>query len=168
MAADLGPAGSSAPSVCEELRPGAPMSDAHASHLQLRLPLPPGVAADAAAGMVYGALRPKPAWVAARCFESLEFVAAWGDERQPIRQKLKSNLAQWLRLAPEAVKGAFAAQALKAWRFEAVAAVRKLRYQPSAPERPAELDFSVAGDLTPAKLNALLTELQGSLAWGAL
>ena len=106
--------------------------------------------------------------VAARCFESLEFVAAWGDERQPIRQKLKSNLAQWLRLAPEAVKGAFAAQALKAWRFEAVAAVRKLRYQPSAPERPAELDFSVAGDLTPAKLNALLTELQGSLAWGAL
>ena len=165
MAAPLGAAGSAPPSVCAQLAPGPPLNDAHTSHLQLRLPLPPGMTSDAAAATVLAAFPTKPAWVAARCYESLEFVAVWGGKAQPIRQKVKTSLAKWLRLGPDSVKEAFEKQGLTAWRFEAIPALRRLRYEPSAAGRPAELDFSVAGDLTNGKLNELLTELQGSSAW---
>ena len=166
MAADLGPAGSSEPSLCEAFSPGAPLGDAYSSRFQLRVPVPEGMTSTNAAAKLFDALKPKPYWVAARCHESLEFVAVWGAEQQPIRQKMKRHLADWLKVDPAAVKRSIANQGLRAWRFEAIAGLRKLRYEASDRERPAEVDFSVAGGLTNEKLNALLIELGGSSAWG--
>ena len=149
-------------SLLKQLAPGKPRSDDKATHVQLRIPVPAGLMAEDAAATVFKALKPEPEWVAARCKEHLEFIAVWGGEQQPRRQKLKQELAGWLVVEQAAVKDAFAAAGLRAWRFDAIASLRRLRNESSAPDRPAELDFSSAGWLTSQRVNELQQELSGS------
>ena len=124
----VGAAGSEEPSVCGLLAEPNPLGDNYGTRLQLRFPTPEGWSVDSAAEELMTRLKPQPAWVGARTTATvLEFVAVWGRERQPQRSKLKVALASALGVGRDVAQAAFQASGVRAWRFDAVAALRRMR-----------------------------------------
>ena len=96
-------------SACASLAAHIPTSDNHGTRLSLRLAAPPSWSTEGAAQELMRVVKPTPVWtVVCKSDLALDIVVVWG-ARQPIRHKLKDQLAGWLGLEREVVKAAFTA-----------------------------------------------------------
>lgn len=146
------------PSACAVLAPSKALGDNYGTRLQLRVPTPQGWSSESAASELFAKVKPAPAWVAAWTSELfLEFIIVWG-ERQPQRQKLKDQLPSFLPLDKAGVKQVFTAAGVSSWRFDAVAALRRMQQK-----QPSRL--SCAGLLTQELLGKVAVELKGLQSW---
>ena len=151
----LGAAGTEEASACGLLAAPKPIGDSYGTRLHLRLPRPADWASEAVAAELTQHMKPQPAWVAARSTDLfMEFVAVWGKAAQPQRQKLKASVAASLALERDHVQKAFEASGVRAWRFDPVATLQRVKSgEPGI--------FSHAGLLTQDVLQRLTGELKG-------
>ena len=134
-------------------------SDAHGRCFRLRVATTTGLAWESAAQAVLDRLVPTPQWVAARRpTDHVEFIAVWGHDLQPRRQGFKKVVARALEVSEAVVEAALKATGLRAWRFDAVAELRRL-HAAAAPASGAEISFSYAGILTAPVLAELMSDL---------
>ena len=159
MADGQAPVAAPATSVWAQLSAPKAKSDKHGRCFHLRVETPVGLEWNTAAQTLLDRLVPTPQWVAVRRpAEYVEFIAVWGPELQPRREGFKKTVAQALQVSDAVVEEAMKSTGLRAWRFDAVAELRRL-HAAAAPGLGSEVYFSYAGMLTGPKLLDLANDL---------